>query len=70
LIERKDLRDKLGKVDAESVKEKFAPDKMVDTIEEVYERIMKRTCDYEKLQKGIVVRCAAPAGVHQYHAAG
>jgi glycosyltransferase involved in cell wall biosynthesis len=39
LIENKDLRLKLGRRGRESVKEKFAPDKMVDTIEEVYRRL-------------------------------
>jgi glycosyltransferase involved in cell wall biosynthesis len=39
LIENKDLRLKLGRQARESVKEKFAPDKMVDTIEEVYRRL-------------------------------
>jgi len=39
LIEHKDLRDRLGKAGRESVKEKFAPEKMVDTIESVYKKL-------------------------------
>jgi len=41
LIEDKDLRDRLGKAGRESVKEKFAPDTMVDTIEEVYRKLLE-----------------------------
>jgi len=41
LIENKDLRDRLGKTGRESVKEKFAPEKMVDTIEEVYRKLLE-----------------------------
>ncbi len=40
LIEDKDLRDELGKAGREYVKEKFAPEKMVDTIEAVYEKLL------------------------------
>jgi len=41
LIENKDLRDKLGRAGWESVKEKFAPDTMVDTIEAVYQKLLE-----------------------------
>ena len=40
LIENESLRKKLGVQGRESVKEKFAPDTMVDTIEEVYRRLL------------------------------
>ena len=40
LIEDKDLREMLGRAGRESVKEKFAPDTMVDTIEEVYRKLL------------------------------
>ena len=40
LIEDKDLRDKLGRTGREFVKEKFAPEKMVDTIEAVYRKLL------------------------------
>ena len=39
LIENKDLREKLGKAGRESVREKFAPEKMVDIIESVYKEL-------------------------------
>ncbi len=39
LIENPELREKLGSAGRESVKEKFAPKTMVDTIESVYNRI-------------------------------
>jgi glycosyltransferase involved in cell wall biosynthesis len=39
LIKNKDLREKLGKAGRESVKEKFAPKTMVDTIEAVYKKL-------------------------------
>ena len=40
LIENESLRKKLGEQGRESVKEKFAPDTMVDTIEEVYRKLL------------------------------
>jgi glycosyltransferase involved in cell wall biosynthesis len=40
LIENKDLRDRLGATGRESVKEKFAPDTMVDVIEDVYNKLV------------------------------
>ena len=40
LIEDKDLREMLGRAGRESVKEKFAPDTMVDIIEEVYRKLL------------------------------
>jgi glycosyltransferase involved in cell wall biosynthesis len=39
LIKDKNLRDSLGKAGRESVKEKFAPNTMVDTIEAVYKKL-------------------------------
>ena len=39
LLEDKELRDKLGKAGREFVKEKFAPETMVDIIESVYEKL-------------------------------
>jgi glycosyltransferase involved in cell wall biosynthesis len=44
LIQSSDLREKLGKTGRESVKQKFAPDTMVDTIEAVYKKL---TTNYE-----------------------
>ncbi|MHC4174470.1 MAG: glycosyltransferase family 4 protein [Planctomycetota bacterium] len=41
LIEDKDLRDKLGETGRESVKEKFAPETMVDKIEAVYRKLLE-----------------------------
>ncbi len=41
LIEDEDLRKKLGENGRGSVKEKFAPETMVDTIEPVYEKLLK-----------------------------
>jgi len=45
LIENKKLRDSLGKVGREFVKEKFAPNTMVNTIESVYKKL---TTNYER----------------------
>jgi glycosyltransferase involved in cell wall biosynthesis len=42
LIEDKQLRDKLGAAGREFVKEKFAPEKMVDTIEAVYQKLLQQ----------------------------
>ncbi len=42
LIENKELRENLGKNGRESVKEKFAPDTMVDTIEAVYKKLLEQ----------------------------
>ncbi len=42
LIEDKNLREMLGRAGRESVKEKFAPDTMVDTIEKVYIKLLDR----------------------------
>lgn len=39
LIENKDLREKLGRAGREFVKQKFAPNTMVDTIEKVYRKV-------------------------------
>jgi glycosyltransferase involved in cell wall biosynthesis len=41
LIKDKNLRDSLGKAGRESVKEKFAPDTMVNTIEAVYRKLLE-----------------------------
>ena len=40
LIENKNLRDSLGKAGRESVREKFAPDTMVNVIESVYKNLL------------------------------
>jgi glycosyltransferase involved in cell wall biosynthesis len=40
LIEDEDLRKQLGENGRESVKEKFAPETMVDAIEAVYRRLL------------------------------
>ena len=40
LIQDKTLRERLGQAGRESVKTKFAPDTMVDTIEEVYRKLL------------------------------
>jgi len=40
LIESSDLREKTGRAGRESVKQKFAPDTMVDTIESVYKKLI------------------------------
>ena len=42
LIEHKDLRDEIGKAGREFVKEKFAPQIMVDTIEALYRKLIER----------------------------
>ena len=42
LIKDEDLRKRLGEQGRKSVKEKFAPKRMVDTIERVYERLLER----------------------------
>ena len=42
LIKDEDLRKKLGENGRESVKEKFAPETMVDTIEAVYRKLLKQ----------------------------
>ncbi len=42
LIEDEDLRKKLGENGRESVKEKFAPETMIDTIEAVYRKLLKQ----------------------------
>jgi len=41
LIEDAELRKSLGRAGRESVKEKFKPNKMVDTIEDVYRKLLK-----------------------------
>ncbi len=41
LLENAELREKLGKAGREFVKEKFAPKTMVDTIESVYQKLLK-----------------------------
>ena len=51
LIGDKDLRDKLGRAGRESVKEKFAPEIMVDTIEAVYQKLLRP--DIEVLRRKI-----------------
>ncbi|HIJ52306.1 MAG TPA: glycosyltransferase family 4 protein [Planctomycetes bacterium] len=42
LIEDEELRDRLGETGREFVKEKFAPEKMVDTIEAVYQKLLEK----------------------------
>ncbi len=42
LIKDKNLREALGKAGRESVKEKFAPETMVDTIETVYKKLLEK----------------------------
>jgi glycosyltransferase involved in cell wall biosynthesis len=42
LIENEDLRKKLGENGREFVREKFAPDAMVDTIEAVYQKLLQQ----------------------------
>ncbi|MHC4636400.1 MAG: glycosyltransferase family 4 protein [Planctomycetota bacterium] len=41
LIENRELRERLGQFGRESVKEKFAPETMVDTIEAVYKKCLQ-----------------------------
>jgi len=41
LIEDEDLRKKLGENGRKSVKEKFAPETMVDTIEDIYRKLLR-----------------------------
>jgi len=41
LIENEELRKQLGQQGRESVKDKFAPDTMVNTIEEVYRKLLE-----------------------------
>jgi len=45
LIEDENLRKRLGENGRESVKEKFAPDTMVDTIEEIYNKLIAERPD-------------------------
>jgi len=42
LIEDENLRNRLGENGRESVKERFAPERMVDTVEAVYRKLLKR----------------------------
>jgi len=42
LIANSELRDKLGRAGREFVKEKFTPEKMVDTIEALYRKLIER----------------------------
>jgi glycosyltransferase involved in cell wall biosynthesis len=42
LIEDKSLRERLGRNGRESVREQFAPDRMVDTIEAVYRKLLQQ----------------------------
>lgn len=49
LIADKALREKLGQAAQESVKTKFAPDTMVDTIEDVYRRLVPERIVHEEL---------------------
>ena len=42
LIENKELREELGRAGRESVKERFAPETMVDTIEAVYKKLVRK----------------------------
>ncbi len=43
LLDDNDLRDRLGQAGRELVKQKFAPKKMVDTIESVYNKLLEKT---------------------------
>ena len=42
LVEDKSLRERLGRNGRESVREQFAPDRMVDTIEAVYRKLLQQ----------------------------
>jgi glycosyltransferase involved in cell wall biosynthesis len=42
LIENENLRRQLGEYGREFVKEKFSPERMVDTIEAVYRKLLKQ----------------------------
>jgi len=42
LIGNKDLRDRLGAASRESVKERFTPQTMVDTIEKIYKKLLEK----------------------------
>ncbi|HUV67592.1 MAG TPA: glycosyltransferase, partial [Sedimentisphaerales bacterium] len=42
LIDDKSLRERLGRNGRESVREQFAPDRMVDTIEAVYRKLLQQ----------------------------
>ena len=46
LLESPDLRQRLGETARRSVKEKFAPDTMVDTIEAVYDQYKLETVKF------------------------
>jgi len=48
LIADKELREKLGQQGRDSVKEKFAPETMVDTLEEIYNRLMGADIEFKR----------------------
>ena len=48
LIANKELREKLGTKGRESVMEKFAPETMVDTLEEIYNRLMGADIEFKR----------------------